>query len=84
MESVRGGEMFNVVEFIGHSKGCEWLTETVLKELRTHGSRREVCSGMATVFYYSGEEENCDLTKIGLNVVVSNQTNSVLAVFRSE
>ena len=76
--------MFNVVEFIGHSKGYEWLTETVLREIKMYGSRREVCSGMATVFYYTGEEERCDLTKIGLNVVISNHTNSVLAVFRSE
>ncbi|HOO32779.1 MAG TPA: hypothetical protein PK466_14305 [Thermotogota bacterium] len=76
--------MFNVVEFIGQSKGYEWLTEETLRELMEHGSQRKVCSGMATVYYYSGKEKCCDLTKIGLNVVVSNRTDSVLAVFRSE
>lgn len=76
--------MFNVVEFIGHSRESEWLSETILREIKENGSKREVCSGMATVHYYSGVEENCDLTRIGLNVVVSNKTHSVLAVFQSE
>ncbi|MEA1882910.1 MAG: hypothetical protein U9N62_00080 [Thermotogota bacterium] len=78
---MKGGVHFRLSEYAQALCVRLGISEDVIREVIAKGTQTEICDGLATSFCFCPEDFYNDPRWTGLNVVVSNQTDTIVSVF---